>query len=278
MITHFVDAAGLHHVAVHEDGPKILVATASFSGKVYLFEGDKAGLTPLTSPKETTNWALAFLNDRLYALQTTGAVKAYSIESIRNGEPSVVLDIAPRTPTFAMSLSVVQDGVAVGYANGDLALFRASGKPVFSFRGKGAVRSVALSPHGDVLACGIDAGSVGQVVLYDARYGEVLGSLTSTGEGGAVSAHNGWVFAVGFNADGSALLSAGYDGKVRVWGVSLREREATLGESPGGEDGWGGVLDAKWVNQGVRRMGGGGEGVVAGGLDGGLRWWRGAGV
>lgn len=72
----------------------------------------------------------------------------------------------------------------------------------------GPVWSLDLGPDGRIMASGSSDSSV---ILRDYATGDMLRRL----EG-----HMGWIFDVGFSADGERLYSASADGTVREWRVS----------------------------------------------------------
>jgi WD40 repeat protein len=80
----------------------------------------------------------------------------------------------------------------------------------------GAVRCVAASPDGAVVASGADHG---EMILWDARRREVLARLAG---------HQGAVRSVAFSSDGLQLASAADDSTVRVWDVPAGSRLAVL--------------------------------------------------
>jgi WD40 repeat protein len=79
-----------------------------------------------------------------------------------------------------------------------------------------AVRAVAVSPAGDVIA---SASNDRTVRLWSAADGALLGVLAG---------HPEPVTAVEFSRDGSIIASAGYDKTVRVWRVDTRREERLL--------------------------------------------------
>ncbi|AAS53118.1 AER439Wp [Eremothecium gossypii ATCC 10895] len=152
-------------------------------------------------------------------------------------------DLPAASPKFATCVDVsVKNLVATGFSDGSVVIAQLSTlRPIYNFEGFGlqgtqdnsnTVRALKFSPLGGLLAVANDSGSFGCVTLYETEYGEPVGSLTvpmHSNQQSIVSvAHSGWVFGLSFNSSGEYLASCGYDAKVRVWDVKLREHVSTL--------------------------------------------------
>ncbi|AQZ12608.1 SKI8 (YGL213C) [Zygosaccharomyces parabailii] len=212
-------------------------------------------------------------------------------------------------PVFATCVDFSHNGlIATGFANGSIVVSELTTlRRIHNFEGFGiqgieqnssTVRDVRFSPLGTLLAVASDSGSYGCVSLYETEYGERVGSLTVPTHSAQSSigtfAHDGWVFGLSFNSTGEFLATCGYDSKVRIWDVKLRERISTLNISAGDieieedimlqdENGESvknpPVLGVKFISKGVR--GGMGsetnEGLCCVCLDRSVRWFRSAG-
>ncbi|CAM9011836.1 unnamed protein product [Wickerhamomyces anomalus] len=319
----FVHKTGLHHVAVFEDiveTTKIaIVATVSFSGEIFFFVVNSldGSIEPLEVDLGTKSkdayWAIQWSKDeegqnhKFAATQATGATKiwTFTIESINKITFSLHGTIAAQTKTFATALDLSSSNnlLATGLQNGDVVLTQTeTSKPVYTFHNFGlkgsaqsssTIRSVKFSPLGTLLAIASDSGSYGTITLYDTVYGENVGSFTIPSHSSQVPigafAHDGWVFEIDFNETGEFLASAGYDGRIRVWNITTREREATLALSPTDfddediaaedENASSSAIGVKFIKKGTRGGAGGdnNDGLVVISLDRGIRWFREAG-
>lgn len=319
----FVHKTGLHHVAVLEDiveTTKIaIVATVSFSGEIFFFvvnslDGSIEPLeVDLATKSKDAYWAIQWSKDeegqnhKFAATQATGATKiwTFTIESINKITFSLHGTIAAQTKTFATALDLSSSNnlLATGLQNGDVVLTQTeTSKPVYTFHNFGlkgsaqsssTIRSVKFSPLGTLLAIASDSGSYGTITLYDTVYGENVGSFTIPSHSSQVPigafAHDGWVFEIDFNETGEFLASAGYDGRIRVWNITTREREATLALSPTDfddediaaedENASSSAIGVKFIKKGTRGGAGGdnNDGLVVISLDRGIRWFREAG-
>lgn len=321
----FVDKLGLHHVTVFEDvvsSVKVaLVAVTTFAGKVLFYrihDDGKLEKLLLQLDDKVAYWAIEFLYDSLkqehkfVATTATGNTEIHDFSfTVENDKPKYEVKlfgvVQPRSPLFAMSLAVSSKAYlcATGYANGDIIVTEVEkarqvfnfNKPSISSESSGStisssIRSLRFSPSGDILAASYDSGNFGNISLYDTRFGELVGNLTtpshSSSAKASINAHEGWIFAIDFNETGQLLVSGGFDGKLRVWDTETRERESTIYLSPddfpdeetanlGGD--LSGILDVKFIKKGIRGATGSdtNDGIVCVGMDRGVRWFREAG-
>ncbi|AET37450.1 SKI complex subunit WD repeat protein SKI8 Ecym_1202 [Eremothecium cymbalariae DBVPG len=218
-------------------------------------------------------------------------------------------DIYPPNAKFATCVDVSSHNlIATGFSDGSVVISQLSTmRPIYNFEGFGlqgtrenssTVRSLKFSPLGGLLAVANDSGSYGCVTLYETEYGELVGNLSVPSHSNQQSivpvAHSGWLFDMSFNSTGEFLATCGYDAKIRIWDVKLREHVSTLHVSSGDiedekemllKDEHGtslanpAVLGVSFVGKGVR--GGMGsdknEGLCSICLDRSVRWYREAG-
>lgn len=272
------------------------------------------------NPNYSVYWAIEFLKDPLnkdhkfVSTQANGFTKIHNFAATVSEEGHVSFELTyfglvePKSPSFAMSLAVSPENylIATGFNNGDIIVSEVDKcravftfhKPSISNESTGttlssSIRALRFSPNGNILAAAYDSGNSGNISLYDTKYGELIGNLTIPTHSASatinINAHESWIFALDFNQDGDLLLSAGFDGKLRVWDIESREREATLtssvsdfsSESAGRslEGDLVGILDAKFIRKGVRASTGlaTNDGIVTVGMDRGVRWYREAG-
>lgn len=110
---------------------------------------------------------------------------------------------------------------ASGHASGSIYIFtNATGRLLHSLPGLvKPVRSVRFSPGSSLLAA---AGDAKIIALFDPASGDQVASLTG---------HQSWIFSLDWSYTGEYLLSAGWDGKVKVWNVETRQCVTTQSES-----------------------------------------------
>lgn len=218
-------------------------------------------------------------------------------------------EIAVSEPVFATCVDISHTGlIATGFANGTVVVSQLSTlRPIHNFEGFGiqgieqnsnTVRDIKFSPLATLLAVANDSGSYGCVTLYETEYGERVGSLTVPTHSSQASigtfAHNGWVFGLSFNSTGEFLATCGYDSKIRVWDVKMKERVSTLNitandveieedillEDENGDSlKYPPVMGVQFIGKGIR--GGMGsdsnEGLCCVCMDRSIRWFREAG-
>lgn len=329
VVRHLISPLGIHHISIFEDVPPgletrvLIMAFACFDGSVKfysIFNLDISTFQPVETGNtfQTDCWCPGFYTDPTSTQHLFVVTKASGKTSVYNLDLAVEsnsVDIAVTThvgdlnasnvfSSFPGALAISSEGMcAIGYTMGDVVVYNLKGlKQVFTFHstdyqvkeGIGSTsvpRVIRFSPGGSILVVARDNQSAGSITLYDIKYGENIGTLTTLTHSAKTTiggfAHESWIMDLSFNSDGSLLASAGFDKCVRVWSLELREREATLQisgsdlESVDGQDAsdisvCSGVA---FIDKGVRGGLGGdiNEGLCVVSFDRGIRWFREAG-
>lgn len=329
VVRKLIDPIGIHHVAIFEDVPPglstnvLLLAFACFDGSVRfysIFNRDLATflLVDTGNTFKSDFWFPGFFTDPKSVQNLFVVTRANGKTGVFNLDLTVEadkVDIAIVTligelnasnnfSSFPGALAISSEGMcAVGYVMGDVVVYNLQGlKQVFVFhstdyqvregiRSTSVPRVVKFSPGGSILVVARDNQSAGSITLYDIKYGENIGSLTTLSHSSKTAiggfAHESWIMGLSFNANGTLLASSGFDKCVRVWNLELREREATINISisdleskEGQEESDISVCSGvSFFDKGVR--GGLGcdinEGLCVVSFDRGIRWFREAG-
>ncbi len=116
------------------------------------------------------------------------------------------------------------DGSTVATAGGDAVKLWSpdSGEELYTLE-DADVLHMRFSRDGRLLATG-----GAQVRVWDVATGDEVANLAG---------HSGWAFAVGFNPDGSQLVSGGQDGLVKIWDIEGGVEIQTLADH--GSEVWG---------------------------------------
>lgn len=321
-----VNKMGLHHVTTFEtvlpsSHVKILLlGFAAFDGSITLkliVGDDYDSLKDIEAPAALNKncWCPCFhedpesKNNHLVVARIGSGATVYRLNIATEGDVKVLLEeyghLVGSNGAFPNSIDIsysTEAKVAIGHPNGDVLLYDLDTlKPYYTFRstdlqqtassGSSSIaRVVKFSPGGSLLAVARDNQSSGSITLYDVKYGEDVGSLTTPSHSSKTTiggfAHEGWVMGLCFDETGDLLASSGFDKCVRIWNLDTREREATINisvsdlENAAGED-----LDTsvasgvRFIKKGIRGGSGGdtNEGLCVVSFDRGIRWYREAG-
>lgn len=323
VLSHKVNNVGLHHLSTFdsmiENQLVTLIACVSFSGEMYIFRVNYSDLSlelvDFTNKDKARFWALKFCENlesasdhRLVVTRVDGSASVFNV-TVQDNSISISLHgkiQQPGSNSLSFPTCVDVDSAtkqfAVGYENGDCGLFDLETlKPIYQFESPGLkqssstmTRCVKYSPAGNgVIAVSRDSGSYGTITLYDATYGETLGTLTNASHSSNVGiggfAHEGWCLSLDFNQDGTFLASAGYDNKIRVWNIETREKDSTITLSSSdvadeemsdqAQDQNVLVTTVIFIAKGTRQGDGDStnEGLACCGFDRTIRWYREAG-
>ncbi|KAG2733902.1 hypothetical protein G9P44_003427 [Scheffersomyces stipitis] len=266
----FVHKTGIHHVAVYENVMPdstiklVVVAFVCFDGSIvfhYYTNDDASTLQVLENHSfKKDYWAPAFYKDPVskqdyfVVTQATGptSVNFLNITIGKDNAVDIKFEKAGELTThksvFPNSLAVTRSDdllAAVGYANGDVYVYDLKlMRTLYTFRSTDLVvetkggNSVAMprvlkfSNDSKFLAVARDNQASGSITLYDVKFGEYIGNLTSQNItinnviGGF--AHSGWIMGLSFDEHSTLLASCGFDKCVRIWNLESREREATI--------------------------------------------------
>ncbi|CAK7898074.1 antiviral protein Ski8p [[Candida] anglica] len=331
-----VNRAGLHHVAAYESvlpGSQVKVvvlAVVAFDGSLTFLcfvQDDIKTLVEVSAGgvdgfKELNSWCPGFYidpeskSDYLVVTQASGETAVYRMEIAVDGKKENAVSIAlekfgtikpthSSTPNSLAISATVEKKIAIGYTSGEVVLYDLESlKPIYTFKstdvggsGSSSVpRAIRFSPGGSILAVARDNQSVGSITLYDAKYGENVGSLTTPSHSSKTKnvggfAHDGWIMGLSFDEEGKLLASCGFDKCIRVWNMETRERVATITVSVSDLDGDAAsgagapeldhsvVSGVQFIKKGIRGGLGGdtNEGLCAISFDRGIRWYREAG-
>ncbi|PYI14493.1 WD40 repeat-like protein [Aspergillus violaceofuscus CBS 115571] len=219
-------------IAWHPDGQSVMVAC--YYGVVKLYTVGPPGTTStiytlLDEKKETKGTKVAFSPDGKTAVAglEDGRVLLWDVTS-RTRLPISAQDkhsAAVNGLTFSS-----KDGTLVTASSDKTIKFWTGGKVVQTHPLNVEVRSVAFSPSGVHLACGLQDSSI-----------KILDAASQT-QRRDLRAHASAVVDVAFSADGNALLSASEDRTVRVWSLigdyaqttDTDKKAQAIAVSPGG--------------------------------------------
>lgn len=154
---------------------------------------------------------------------------APSVAYSRSAMPSLVDRFCPNThdaPITAAAFDPDSGTIVTADANGRVAVQRSGeASPRLIFQPGGAVNgALAVVRGGSLIAVGDESGTIG---VYRTQDGESVFKEEREGPRGAVRAMRG----VSINPEGSKLAAIAADGLLRVWDLTLRERNAWRGFS-----------------------------------------------
>lgn len=326
---HLINKMGIHHITTYEEvlpGSHIkvlLIAFAAFDGSIALkliVNDDIDTMKPIPTPEDLQKdcWCSCFHSDpesrQDYFVATK--INKGAIVYRLNLDASDIANVQVQIEEYGLligskgafpnsiDISYSTDAkVAIGHSNGEVLLYDLETlKPYYTFRStdllqagtnssSSIARVVKFSPGGTILAVARDNQSAGSITLYDVKYGEDVGSLTTPSHSAKTTiggfAHEGWVMGLCFDEQGDLLASSGFDKCVRIWNLDTREREATINISTSDLDSAkeGEELDTsvasgvQFIKKGIRGDSGAdtNEGLCIVSFDRGIRWYREAG-
>ncbi|CCF59014.1 hypothetical protein KAFR_0F04190 [Kazachstania africana CBS 2517] len=324
---HHVDCLTVNDMLGNDALTVNIISTVSFNGIIHFYQFVNENLSTLKkikllNPEEIkihSFWSSLWVNgnndqvvsDRLITSDIKGNTNIWKFELYKDEtkteiEPHLTYqgEISSNEPVVAtcVDASAKRGLIATGFANGTVVVSQLSTlRPLYTFESNSSstvnsVRSLKFSPLGNLLAVSNDFGSFGSITLYETEFGEKIGNLsipTHSGQkliSGTTFAHNGWVFNLSFNSTGEFLATCGYDSKVRVWDIKLKERVSTLNLSAndieieddimlhdenGDSTKFPPIFDVKFINKGI--INDTNEGLCCVCMDRSIRWFREAG-
>ena len=196
-------------VAYSSDGKRIVVASASFEGKVGIWDVDKGSWIHLLDEEGFRALAAAFSPD---GKKVVSAEEKYiRVWDAEKGE--LLLSINGKNYGRISSVAFSPDGTRIVSAshNGCVCVWDAvNGSEVLMVAHRNPVWSAVFSPDGRYIATASSDGLVGIVSVWDA----VDGSIFRRFEG-----HTSTVYSVSYSPDGRYVVSGSGDNTVRVWDV-----------------------------------------------------------
>jgi WD40 repeat protein/tRNA A-37 threonylcarbamoyl transferase component Bud32 len=149
---------------------------------------------------------------------TASADKTVRRWQVRTGRPTGPPLTYPgqTAPVTVMAFRPDGGAVLLGHTTGevrrwDLALNRPVGRPLVIPGGRGWVNAVAFSPNGKILAAAGGTVFKGEVHLWEAATGKVVGQPLP---------HLGLILCLAFRPDGKTILTGGMDKIARQWEVA----------------------------------------------------------
>ena len=203
-----VRRAALRFAAISSDGRRMAGADAEEPRKLFLGPVDDPAKGVTVSPFTEDVASLAFSPDGQLAVATAnGAIFLISDDGV--AKPM-------RTATEVKVRSLAWRGrdalLAAGDENGNIALIENNGTTHALANAATAIQDLSWSPRGETLAAACADGTV--------RIFTIPETLEAATPPEVIAAHKGAALSVGWNADGSRLVSGGLDETVCLWRLS----------------------------------------------------------
>ena len=196
--------------SIAADGPVVAVATVS--GDVWLYDSDARSWRPRPRPHPSGAGALAIhpRDGRLLACCLDGPARLYNLHDDDDGDGAPMMEFVDYEETVWGGFSPSGETLATISKSGDVQLWDAAsgaalGEPLPH---RSSLGEVVFHPEGAMLATGCHDGSAR---LWDAAAGLPLGPPLSPA--GAVCA----VESLAFSPDGRRLAASCGDGRLRFW-------------------------------------------------------------
>ena len=249
------DTGPVWSVAFSPDGNRIAAGTNYGALQVWdIPSGNKVWSSP---PRGGRINSVVFSADgRLIATGgDDGVVRLWDPLTGTNMKEMAAQDPQERKSVRSVAVSPGGDFVISGGADLNVQLWNTrSGLPAGApVRAGGGVMGVAFSHRGDLVAVGVDAGTI--------QFLNVRNGTTLEPAGEVLRAHPTSVNSVAFSSDGKRLVSGGTDNTVKVWNIQSRSQ---IGDALKGHRGQ--VTSVAFNADGTR--------IVSGSIDGSVREWN----
>lgn len=251
--------AGIHHVACGEDGQ--FLAATDFTGKVTAWNLDsleKIEIQELNAIKDA--WACAVQYDKLVVSTLAGNIFVFCLSEKKQ---IFTLPASKNLRAVCCCVDITKDAsmVVAGFDSGRVILASLQTfKTLYSIScGTLSPRVVKFAPGGTMFAV---AGDNDTITLFTTNGGDLVGSLLG---------HESWIFDLTWSTSGEFLSSASQDRTAKVWNIENRSCVYTMTDSDKP------LFAIAWMPSGWTQ-GQGREGIVTGGVERNLRWYRQAGV
>lgn len=254
------EPCGVHHITVDIQGTYLVAVYFDGSVKIWSLETlEQIDMPAIKSIQGA--WACAIANETL-TLAISTVEGSVILVDLTKGETLATLKSAQNQQVVASCVDISGDGkfVACGLDSGRVHVYStATGRLSYTLPCHNmSPRAVKISPMNTLVAV---AGDSETISLFTLNGGDLIGTFVG---------HESWVFALDWNLSGSLLLSVSQDGKAKVWSIEDRACVTTLNDSSQPLFAGAYIRDG----HGAQIIGGAQQGVVVGGLDRALRWYR----
>lgn len=205
---------------------------ANFISATYLHGSEEEGRVMVSDGAETVEVAgVSGVYDALHYIfyelnkaevetAKTGALIQSAFEKVgrASSEREVVFSNPQLLPNYALALNHDETELYVGASGGALKVFRMSDFSLVRVLPlhTGNIRTIALSPNGELLATG---SSDRFVKILDAKTLAMLHTIEGHGDS---------VFSVIFSPDGKRFITGGKDARLRIWSVEGKSIKPTV--------------------------------------------------
>lgn len=234
------EAGVLTKLSLSRDG--VALAATSANGKVLVWRLPGRRLTPVGNATDSPATMLSWSPDGLLLCgDSSGLLRAWQQVDLKES----MID-SPRVAVTACAFrqKLAEKRLLLGLSDGRIVTIEPS-ETTLRESGHRGVKAMVVSDDQKTL---ISAGSEGKLVWYDFKQGEVVGTA---------SAHETEIAALAWSPDGTLLVSADWNGELRVWESKKRKIVAEAKQSDA-------VSALAWV----------GDRIVTGSWDGRIRVWN----